>query len=218
MSLPKILLVEDHAILAQGIVKGIAAEFSVTVAANLAAARSCLAAEKFLLVLMDLTLQDGENSFDLIAEVRRLETPVIIFSGTATDANLRTAIALDVSGFFDKSDGMETLVGAINAVKSGRTSFPMGLLAKLLAEGTKIPYLSDKQESVLSMMMRNPAMKPTLIAPKICLSIGRTRNLIAQLKKKFNVVENCELIAEASRRGFYPKPHGNQDLGNVNLS
>lgn len=69
--MPDLLLLEDDAALADGLQYSLARSgFAVTPARTLAQARACLAAGRFDLLILDVTLPDG-TGFALCEELRR---------------------------------------------------------------------------------------------------------------------------------------------------
>jgi DNA-binding NarL/FixJ family response regulator len=205
MSMHSILLVEDHLSFAELIVHKLSGTYAVTVAASIEQAHAALASQQFRLVLMDLKLQNGQDSFGLIDTLRVANIPVIVVSGTATHANLRKAIFLEVAGYFDKASSLQELLTAISSVLENRCSFPVGLLSHLLAKDNLLPHLSPREITVLDEIIANPGQKATMIGEKFDITSGRIRIVIANIRFKFDVNDNYALIAEADRRGYYPK-------------
>ena len=96
--MPELFLLEDDAALADGLVYALTrAGFAVTTAPTLAAARTVLAATRFDVLVLDVTLPDG-SSFDLCSALRAAGNATPILFLTAADEEYNVMRGLDNGG------------------------------------------------------------------------------------------------------------------------
>ena len=88
----RLLWVEDHATFVRVAGRQFLAAHAVTVAASLAEARRALAEGAFDAVLLDYDLPDGKGT-DLVADLRRLPTPIPILATSSHDDGNRALLA-----------------------------------------------------------------------------------------------------------------------------
>jgi two-component system response regulator VicR len=117
VDIKKILVVEDDQTIGLGLEYSLRQEgFFPTVAENAAAARSALSSGTFDLILLDLSLPDG-NGFELCKLVRSLsDTPVIFL--TANDDEVSVVMALDMGAddYITKPFRIRELISRIKTV------------------------------------------------------------------------------------------------------
>lgn len=93
----KVLLLEDDASLIDGLEYSLKKNnFSVDTAQSLAEARTLLSSVSYTLLLLDVTLPDG-NGFDLCEEIRKNGNAVPIIFLTASDEEFHVIRGLDSS-------------------------------------------------------------------------------------------------------------------------
>ncbi|ADL50923.1 response regulator transcription factor [Clostridium cellulovorans] len=113
----KVLLVEDDSTLAFGIEYTLKNEgFDVILADNLAKARKAFETEKLDIVLLDVTLPDG-NGYEFCREIRSNSTMAIIFLTSCNDeANVVMGLDLGADDYISKPVRIKELISRINAV------------------------------------------------------------------------------------------------------
>lgn len=113
----KILLIEDDETLSMGIEYSLKNEgHDVTVANKISSARSIESSESFDLILLDVTLPDG-NGYEFCKEIRRKSDIPIIFL-TACDEEVNVVLGLDLGAddYLTKPIRVRELIARINAV------------------------------------------------------------------------------------------------------
>ena len=130
--MPDLLLLEDDAALADGLQYSLARSgFAVTPARTLAQARACLAAGRFDLLILDVTLPDG-TGFALCEELRRRGSRVPILFLTASDEEVSVIRGLDSGGddYLTKPFRLGELCSRIRALlrRAGQQAAGPGLL------------------------------------------------------------------------------------------
>lgn len=124
----KILLLEDDASLIDGLEYSLKKKnFSVDTARSLAEARALLSSVSYTLLLLDVTLPDG-NGFDLCEEIRKNSNAVPIIFLTASDEEFHVIRGLDSGGddYITKPFRLGELFSRIRALlrRSGSKNIP----------------------------------------------------------------------------------------------
>ena len=124
----KILLLEDDASLIDGLEYSLKKKnFSVDTARSLAEARALLSSVSYSLLLLDVTLPDG-NGFDLCEEIRKNGNAVPIIFLTASDEEFHVIRGLDSGGddYITKPFRLGELFSRIRALlrRSGSKNIP----------------------------------------------------------------------------------------------
>ncbi|HEY3397767.1 MAG TPA: response regulator transcription factor [Armatimonadota bacterium] len=172
-----ILVVEDNTELARCVRQFLgAAGFEVTVAEQVAAARSRLAAGAYDLIILDLMLPDGEG-LDLAREVRAAgDTPLIVASARGNGADRMLALECGADMYLAKPYEMEELRARVVACLRRYGSAE----AEVLACGNLHLEAAARQVSV--------GRQPLALAPK-------EFELLAELlREKNRIVPQSELL------------------------
>lgn len=155
MALMKMLIVDDHAVLRQGLAalltdSGVAHE--VLQAADRAEGLAILAAHGDLdAVLLDLKLPDSEGLSAITAfAAQSPSTPIIIVSASEDPADVRRALDLGALGYAPKSSPPETLVSAVQLVMAGGIYVPPLMLNAAPDTAGHVETLTPRQREVLA--------------------------------------------------------------------
>jgi DNA-binding NarL/FixJ family response regulator len=213
MSKVKILIVDDHRMIIDGIAGLLQDTCEICSASSAETMSKMLEQHRFDLALLDLQLGDGSLTLDLMARIKEHGAKVIIMSGAATDEMLSACIGHGASGFIDKHLGAQEVIPAVQGVLAGHLVFPAGLLAKLLnGNATSIPKISDREKDVLNLLFLFPGITNETIADILSRSLGRVRNIATALFQKFEVLDRHELVSKAQKCGYYPSQMAQRDL------
>src|SRR5262245_10089316 len=74
------LLIEDQAYFAELTKEALQGDCETTVVANVAAARDAIARTSFELVILDLSLEEGQDGTQLLTQIRQRGIPVLVFT------------------------------------------------------------------------------------------------------------------------------------------
>jgi len=200
LPLAKVLLVDDHALFAQGLaglMRQEALAASVTTVRSVESAADLLAhQDDFELVLLDIALQ-GETGLALLPRLAsyREAPPVVIISSSEDENTVRAARAAGASGFLAKSAGRSALVSMVRAVIRGDGYFPGGLVPL----PPDLP-LTPRQMDVLLLLAQGFPNK------RICQSLSLTEHTVkTHLKAIFTqlgVHNRTECVSLARARGW----------------
>ena len=123
-----VLLTEDNALIASGIVAGLEAQgFSVAHAATAGQADSLLRTASFDLMILDLGLPDRDG-VDFIRDLRAWSaTPILILSARSAEDSKVDALDAGADDYLSKPFGMAELLARVRALLRRR---PEGLVAE----------------------------------------------------------------------------------------
>jgi two-component system, NarL family, response regulator DevR len=199
----RVLIVEDHQVVAEGLAALIndQKDMKVVGQAGTVAESVDLAAElKPDLVLVDFRLTDGTGADAAIA-IRQLrpETKLIFLTREDSDAARFAALEAGASGFIHKSRAAQEVVEAIRTVADGGNLFTPRGIAQLLNSRREIEAqlerLTAREKEVLRLMADGIASRD--IASKLGISYTTVRTHIRSLGSKLGVHSKLEAIVKA---------------------
>ena len=202
-----LLVVDDHAVVRQGIRQILTETTDIVVGAdamNGAEALACARAGGWDAIVLDLALPDS-HGLDVLKQLRaeQARIPILVLSMHPEDQFALRAIRAGASGYLTKNSAADELVSAIRTVVNGRHYLSPWLADKLAREVTGDPskaaheQLSDREYQVL---MRIASGKTTKeigdelnISPK---TVGTYRSRLAQ---KMSLSTDAELTGYVFR-------------------
>ena len=134
-SLTKLLIVDDHAIVREGLKRVINEQSNLTVKHEAQTGESALEKIKsnhYDMIVLDISLP-GKSGYQVLKEVKKIkpELPVLILSMHNNDHYINKMFQAGAAGYLTKDDAPEKIIEAINLVKSGR-KYTNGLSAQIL--------------------------------------------------------------------------------------
>ena len=199
----RIMIVEDHAVVRQGLAALLRTVPDFSIVAEAADGRESV--ELFRQHQPDVTLMDLRlpqmNGVEAITSIRQ-EFPqarVIVLTTFDGDEDIYRAIQAGAKGYLLKDVPREALMNSIRRVHAGETSVPLHLLAKL-ADRVSGETLSEREIEVLKLMAQGKSNKE--IATALFITEGTVKSHGKSIFAKMNVSSRAEAVAEATRRGF----------------
>lgn len=175
-----ILVCDDHPIVAAALSSSLESLFEARV--HLAESfhkALLLAAEKapFDLCVLDLHLPREDSRSGLLA-IRELlpDTPILVFSGSEDDADLRMVLELDLHGFLHKSSSPEVVEAAVRLVLAGGRYLPERAAELLLNRSEQVSVDAGRSRGPHSGVQLTPRQKIVLDL----LAQGRSNKAIAR--------------------------------------
>src|SRR5437764_13128444 len=199
----RVLIVEDHQVVAEGLAALINDQADMTVvghAASVADSISRVVELKPDLVLVDFRLTDGTGA-DAATAIRQLrpETKLIFLTREDSDAARFAALEAGASGFIHKSRAAQEVVDAIRTVADGGNLFTPRSIAQLLNSRREVEAqlekLTAREKEVLRLMAEGIASRD--IASKLGISYTTVRTHIRSLGSKLGVHSKLEAIVKA---------------------
>ncbi len=208
----KILIVDDHQLIIDGLISLLKNREDILVAGVANNGREALQMLKVVdpeLVLMDIDMP-VMNGIDALREIRKTNpsTRVIILSMHEEAGMIKNLVALGADGYLLKSCSQEELLRAIDSVTMGQPYFSRGVTLSLL--NTKDPglqssfqqteALSDRETEVLRLIAEGFSNKE--IGVKLFISHRTVDTHRTNLMKKLNVSNIAGLISYAIKKGL----------------
>jgi two-component system invasion response regulator UvrY len=212
----KVLLVDDHAVLRQGLKSILEPEFPNMTALECGSGPDAVAwvqREECDLVILDLRLPgfDGMEALRAIRAVRP-RLPILIVSMHDEDEFAVRALRLGASGYLTKDMAAEKLVEAVERILSGGKYVSVTLAGKLASalsrpsDGTPHDALSKRELQVLQLLALGKTVKE--IGLELGLSIKTVSTYRTHILEKLGVHTNTDLVRYALKVGLLR--HGSQ--------
>jgi DNA-binding NarL/FixJ family response regulator len=204
MSSPvRILLVDDHALFRESLVRLLESESDFGVVghcATISQARQILSGTPVDVILLDYDL-GAEFGTDFLQELRIGESSVRVLMVTAgmRDSVTLNALNTGVAGVIFKHSGPGQLIDAIRSVAKGGTWLDEGIMRSLIADSSerkelerRVRPLSERQCQVLRSILDGLANKE--IAAKLQVSETSIKATIQELFNKAGVRTRSQLV------------------------
>jgi DNA-binding NarL/FixJ family response regulator len=206
----KILIVDDHPMMRQGLAQLIGHDSSLKVcgdAGDAAAALEKTAALKPDLVLVDISLP-GKNGLELIKDLQALHPGVLTLVISMHDEGLYAERVLRAGGrgYIMKQEGGKKIAQAVRQVLDGHIYVSEKMSAKILevfsgrgaeVAASPVERLTDREFEVFQLIGQGFDTKP--LAEKLHLSPKTIEVHRANIKAKLNLKSMGELIRYAVR-------------------
>jgi two-component system invasion response regulator UvrY len=203
----KLLVVDDHAVVRQGIRQILSETADIVVGADAVTAADALVraqSEIWDAILLDLTLPDSDG----LEPLKRLRSehpslPILILSMHPEDQYALRAIRAGASGYLTKESVSQELVKAIRMVVSGEHYLTPWVAERLAQEAsgdpTKEPHeqLSDREYEVMIRIASGKTRKE--IAGELNISPKTVGTYRSRLALKMGLSTEAELTAYAFR-------------------
>lgn len=202
----RILLVDDHPIVREGLEARIGQEADLIVAGSVADAAAAMELIPHVapdLVIADLSL-GGRPGLEMIKDIaaRHPALPVLVLSLHDENLWVERVLRAGAKGYVNKSQGTEKIVEAIRRVLDGGiwVSEKMGAallqkLAKTPAESSPLARLSDRELEVFQMIGQGQSIRE--IAVKLELSPKTVEVHREHIKEKLGMKNSAELLRYA---------------------
>jgi DNA-binding NarL/FixJ family response regulator len=207
----RVLIVDDHVVVRQGIRALLATEPDIEVIGEAENGREAVAQADRLspdVILMDLVMPE----IDGIEAIRRItahspETRILVLTSFATDDKVFPAIKAGALGYLLKDSGPEELVGAIHQVSRGQPSLHPTIARKLLQElsypAKRRPShepLTERDVEILKLVARGQSNQE--IADQLVISEATVRTHVSDILHKLHLVSRTQVILYALREGL----------------
>lgn len=205
MTAVRVLLVEDHTIVREGLKTMLSLEPDLEVVGEAAdGERAVREATRLLpdVVVMDLSLP-ALNGVDATAAIVAAcpATRVLVLSMYGGPEHVRPAVRAGASGYLVKGTGVAELVSGIRAVARGEPWFSHGIAAILLREdGSGAGSLTPREREVLKLVAEG--LSSAEIAKTLELSVKTVESHRSRLMTKLDVTNAAGLVREAIRLGI----------------
>ena len=211
----RVMLVDDHEVVRDGIRAMLAAEDDIHVTTEAATVREAIdEADRTRpdVVVMDVRLADG-SGIEATREIRAKhpETRVLMLTSFADDEALFASIMAGASGYVLKQVRSGELVRAIRAVGAGDSlldpSVTTAVLDRLrkgkhLMRDEKLARLSPQEERILTLIADGRTNKE--IGDELTLAEKTVKNYVSSILSKLEVARRAEAAAYLARHTTTP--------------
>lgn len=210
MSRPRVLLADDHRIVAEGLKGILAAEFEL--AGVVSDGRAMLESAKTLrpdIIVADITMP-ALNGIEALTLLRKdnLDVPVVFLTMHRDVAYARRALEAGAAGYVLKHAAPEELVQAVRAALEGGTFVSPALAGELFhslkadgaAPADPAAQLSPRQRDILRLLADGLSAKE--IAKKLDISSRTVEFHKYQLMESLGIKSGAELIHFAIKQGL----------------
>lgn len=213
MTAPKpyrILIVDDHAIVREGLKQILAEVDDIEVAGEADCSSKALQIarrEPWDLVLMDISMPDrsGLETLELMKKEHPAIKVLMLSMHRETQYAVR-ALKTGAAGYLNKQSAPDQLVDAIRLVASGKkyisAELAQELASEISGERNGLPHeaLSNREYQTLCMIASG--LPVSAVADKLALSVKTISMYRARLLKKMQLKNNAELTHYAIRHGL----------------
>jgi DNA-binding NarL/FixJ family response regulator len=205
MSVNRLVIVDDHPIVIQGLFALLQAEDDLYVAGTFTTGNAFLTflkeAERVDIVLLDITLPDI-NGVEVCKEIKKIspETKVLIISNHSERSIIMQMLQQGASGYLLKNASSEELVRCVHDVLAGKIALSAEVTAIMTRpfqnELKDIPHLTKREIQVLGMIAEGRTSAS--IAEELCVSQFTVETHRRNLMQKFDASNTAALIKMAA--------------------
>lgn len=204
----KVLLVDDHPIVRQGLGQLINEEPDLSIVAEAEDFPQALSAVESAnpdVAIVDISLKD-RSGIELIKEIRakRPELPILVLSMHDESLHAERVLRAGAKGYIMKQEATEQVMNAIRRVLRGEVYLSERMSSRMVNRlvagpqnvgGSPIERLSDREFEVFQMI--GQGVGPSEIAEKLGLSVKTVETHRERIKEKLNLASGSELIRYA---------------------
>ena len=203
----RVVLVEDHAVVRQGLAALLAQETDVDVVGQVAKGDEATAVCQTLepdVAVVDLGLP-GMHGIDVIAQLRRLDRPPAVVVLTMYDdaATVDRALRAGARGYVVKGQGVDSLVDAIRAAARGEVYLGQGV-SDVVIQGylntQEVDPLTARERQILALIAEG--LTSAQVASRLGLRTKTVQNYRSQIMDKLGIHTTAGLVRYALRTGI----------------
>lgn len=216
----RVLVVDDHELLAAGVVSSLRAQGHDAEAArvrsfpSLAELRDQVVAQRPHVLVLDLQLGDLGHGSALVAPAVAAGCRVLVVSGVTDVHELAATVEAGAVGFVNKREPVEVLLEAVATVVRGEPLLSDNARQELLAElrrhraevaeaARPFERLTTREREVLEALYEGRAV--TAIAQQFVVSVATVRSQVRGILQKLDVGSQLEAVALAHRQGWFAR-------------
>jgi len=197
----RVLLVDDHSIVRDGLKRILAATTDLQVAGEAASGEAALAlvkANDYDVAMIDMSMP-GLSGIDLIKRLK-VEKPklrILVLSMHGEQQYAARALKAGAAGYLNKDSAAELMLGALRKIAAGGVHIGEAAAASLLQAREGLPHeaRSDREFEVLRLLVEG--LGPTEIGERLHLSVKTVSTHKTRILEKLNVKSTAELVRYA---------------------
>jgi NarL family two-component system response regulator LiaR len=209
----KVLIVDDHKVVRQGLRYLLEQEDGIEVVAECADGASALRAVHALeptVVLLDLFMP-GESGLDVLAQIKRDRpaTEVLMLTSSTADEHLLAAIRGGALAYLPKTAGVDQVVTTVRAAARGESVLEPRLAARLVREVREVgprrgplDQLSPREVEVLAVLARGRSNRE--IAKALAISEETVKAHVSSILAKLQLADRTQAAIFGLQQGLVP--------------
>ncbi|CAA2141066.1 response regulator transcription factor [Hyphomicrobium sp. ghe19] len=195
----KILIVDDHGVVREGLRKLFVVHFEATVieTSGLEDALAVYAAERPDIVVLDLNLE-GAGGLEVLRRIVAADSSarVVVFSMHHEPIYAVRALRGGARGYVSKSAPVEELITGIRKIRAGEQYIDRDLASRIavsqISSDDPLQSLSTREVEILRMLGQGKSM--TAISDNLGIAYKTVANICTQMKVKLGVDRTADLI------------------------
>lgn len=192
----RIVVVDDHPVVREGLVAALSARDGLEIAASYGSAEELLASRvKADVVLLDLELP-GMSGVDAVA---RIDAAVLVLTAYASDEQIERALRDGARGYLLKGASLDDIDRAIRTVAAGETWLDPRIASRVVALATS-PRLSTREREVLRLVAAGQSNKE--IAATLRIAERTVKFHLTSIFNKLGADNRARAVAIAAERGL----------------
>lgn len=207
----RVLVVDDHAVVRQGVVQIISQVPDVICTGQAISGREALRMalqNDYEVMILDINLPDG-SGLDILKQLRLLKPnlPVLILTAYPEQQFAARAFKAGAAGYLTKDSIPRELITAIYKIAGGGRYVSQALAESLVTQlGNNAPLsqphdiLSDREDQVMRLLVAGKTV--TQIAQELALGVKTVSTYRTRILKKLGLKTNAELIRYALEQGL----------------
>ncbi|MBE8989840.1 MULTISPECIES: response regulator transcription factor [unclassified Nostoc] len=199
----RVLIVDDHSIVRQGLAAMIENEPDMTVVGQAGNGQEAIAQYRQLqpdVTLIDLRMPQIGGVDAIVAICAEFaHARMIVLTTYDGDEDIYRALRAGAKGYLLKDAEPEALLNAIHIVHSGQQYIPSEVAAKLV-QRMNIPELSDREQEVVCQMARGLSNQD--IAAALNITESTVKFHINRILSKLGVSDRTQAVITALKRGL----------------
>jgi NarL family two-component system response regulator LiaR len=207
----RVLVVEDHAVVREGLCSLLTARYGVEVVGEAADGLEAVEKTEALkpdVILMDLAMP-RMTGLEAILKIREKDPDarILVLTSFSEDAKVSAAIKAGAMGFLLKDSSADDLAHAIQSVHRGHLSLPQGLAQKVMAgllgaegDAALTEELTKRELDVLKCVAQG--MSNAEIAEALSVSVPTVHSHVHSLLGKLNLASRTQAALYAVEIGL----------------
>jgi two-component system NarL family response regulator len=199
----RVLCVDDHLLMREGVIRVLGLHPDVAVVAQASNGQDAI--DQFVKHRPDVTLMDLQlprvSGLQAIAAIRQLDANarIVVLTMYQADEDIYRALQAGASGYLLKDTVPEDLIRVIREVHAGKRSIPPDIQAKFdVRMGQRL--LTARELQVLELL--GQGMRNKEVALELHISEDTTRAHVKSIFLKLNVHDRTAALSEGLKRGL----------------
>jgi NarL family two-component system response regulator LiaR len=209
----KVLIVDDHKVVRQGLRYLLDQEDGIEVVAECPDGHSAIAAVRSLaptVVLLDLFMP-GTSGLDVLAQIKRdrPETEVLMLTSSTADEHLLAAVRAGALAYLPKTAGVDQVVASVRAAARGESLLDPRIAARLVREvhdtsprRSPLNQLSPRETQVLALLARGRSNRE--IAHALAITEDTVKAHVSNVLAKLHLADRTQAAIFGLQQGLVP--------------